>query len=127
MSYLAKINLELLEGNVSYANDKGNHECVALVQKVANAPNTSSWKKGKKVIDQPSGSIPRGTVIATFDDNGNYPVTQRHAAIYVRHNANEIVVFDQWKTQGKSKKRTITLKNLPNRDVNDANYYWIVE
>jgi hypothetical protein len=127
MSYIAKTALKDLEDNGSYANEKGSHECVALVQKVAGAPNTGQWKRGVHVMTAPMNSILTGSVIATFDENGNYPSSERHAAIYVSHNMTGITVYDQWNKQGKSKQRTIRNKKLSIRDVNDADSYWVVE
>lgn len=127
MSYQAKVSLSSLEGNSSYTNEKNNYECVTLVQKVANAPNTGQWKRGVKVMAAKKGSIPIGTVIATFDEEGRYPPTARHAAIYVDHNEGGIGVYDQWNKQGMTKFRTIRFKNLPLRTVDDAAYYWVVE
>ncbi len=127
MSYVARVGLPSLEGNDSYANHKGNHECVTLVQKAAGAPNTGQWKRGIKVMAAKKGTIPMGTVIATFDGEGNYPSTARHAAIYVNHNEMGIGVYDQWNKQGKSKYRVIRNKKLGFRNVDDADSYWVVE
>ncbi len=127
MSYQSKVSLTTLAGNATYANAKGNHECVALIQQVTNAPNTGQWKKGIKVMGAKHGVIAIGTVIATFDPDGKYPATARHAAIYVDHNEGGIGVYDQWNAQGMSKFRTIRLKKLPFRTVDDADYYFVVE
>jgi hypothetical protein len=128
MSYQAKVSLTTLQNNADYPNDKGNYECVALIQKVTNAPNTSQWKKGKKVMDAKKGDITAGTVIATFDDEGKYPLSaNRHAAIYVDHDEGGIGVYDQWNAQKMSKWRKIRNKKLVYRDVNDAHWYWVVD
>lgn len=128
MYYRATTDLKDLEDNPTYKNTEGKHECVALVQKITNAPHTTKWRMGRKVMDAGPGEIPSGTVIATFDGNSkSYPSTQMHAAIYVTHNHEGIVVYDQWNSQGRSKKRTIRLKNLPKRHVDDASYYYVVE
>lgn len=125
--YTSKINLEELDGNASYANEKGNHECVALVQKAAGVPNTATWIQGKKVLDCAAGEIAKGTVISTFDENGKYPLTERHAAIYESHDGTGIKVIDQWNKQAMAKRRLIRLKNGPARDINDAKWYYIVQ
>lgn len=127
MAYLTTLDLNTLEGKNIYKNEKGEHQCVALIQKVSPAVQTSDWKQGRRVLDTQPGEIPPGTVIATFDENGKYPKTARHAAIYVSHNATGIEVYDQWVKQRMVKKRTIRLKNLAYRDVNDAKYYYVVE
>jgi hypothetical protein len=56
-------------------------------------PQTSLWKKGSKVKD--TTGIAAGTVIATFDDSGNY---LGHAAVYVSKNDTEITVYDQYQS-----------------------------
>lgn len=127
MAYQSKINLSELDGSDSFKNGKGDHQCVTLVQMVSSAPNTAHWKRGKRVMETKPGEILRGTVIATFDVEGKYPLTARHAAIYINHDDSGILVLDQWVKQGKAKQRRIRLKNLPERDVNDAKYYLNVE
>lgn len=127
MAYQTTVELASLEGRPDFKNERGEHQCVALVQAVSEATRTVEWKQGKKVLEAQPGEIPPGTVIATFDLQGKYPLTARHAAIYVAHNASGIEVYDQWVKQGMVKKRIIRLKNLPRRDVNDAKYYYVVE
>ncbi len=92
-----------------YKNAKGHTECVVFVQQAAGAPVTSLWKKGLHVADAKPGEIARGTVIATFDDNGKYPQDNlgQHAAIYLSQTAQGIQVLDQWNKQGGVKPRTI--------------------
>ena len=124
--YTSTIKLDELDGSTRFSNEKGNFECVALVQKATGVPNTATWYKGKKVLDCLPGEIQVGTVIATFDDNGKYPVTERHAAIYESHDSSGIKVVDQWNKQAMAKRRLIRLKNGPARDVNDAKWYHIV-
>jgi hypothetical protein len=126
-TYTTTVDLQSLDGSAAYANEKGNYECVALVQKTAGAPHTSTWKQGKKVLSCLPGEIPMGTVIATFDENGKYPLTQRHASLYENHDATGINVVDQWNSQKMAKRRKIRLKNEPSRSVNDAKWYYIVE
>lgn len=128
MAYLSNISLDTLENNSNFKNAKGNTECVELVRQISIAPNTALWKKGKRVLDCAPNEIPKGTVIATFDSNGKYPSgTGRHAAVYISHTISEIKVIDQWNGQGKSKSRTIRFKKSSEIDVNDSNWYYIVE
>ena len=127
MSYSTSQPLASIDGSDSYKNDKGNHECVVLVQKLTNAPQTKIWKKGKKVMDCSAAEISPGTVIATFDNLGNYPADARHAAIYESHDATGIKVVDQWNAQGKAKRRKIFVRNSQKRAVNDANWYFVVD
>jgi hypothetical protein len=125
--FTSKINLQELDGSRNYANEKGNFECVALVQKTSGIPHTSTWMKGKKVLDCSPVELQTGTVIATFDENGKYPLTARHTALYESHDSSGINVIDQWNSQGMAKRRKIRLKNNPERDVNDAGHYFIVQ
>jgi RHS repeat-associated protein len=58
-----------------------NSECVSLTRYFAPAlPCTGCWRAGPRVI---GNDIPRGTAIATFDDNGRYPSDDRNSALYV--------------------------------------------
>jgi hypothetical protein len=125
--YTSAFKLDELDGSTGFSNEKGNFECVALVQKTTGVPNTATWNKGKKVLDCAPGEIRVGTVIATFDENGKYPATERHAAIYESHDSSGINVVDQWNKQAMAKRRKIRLKNGPARDVNDAKWYHIVQ
>lgn len=81
----------------SFAGRKiGDGTCVSLIKHCSNAPDTRYWKAGEKVLSLSPGTIPFGTVIATFK-NGKYPnMTGYHAAIYIRHDQNGIWVWDQW-------------------------------
>lgn len=128
MAYSATVELNSLEKNRKYKNAKGNHECVTLVQQAGNAPHTSRWKKGSKVMEMKSGEIPKGTIIATFDEvTDRYPTNARHAAFYISHSDSGIWVYDQWNSRGMSLRREIAMKRSSQRDVNDANCYYIVE
>lgn len=60
-------------------------ECVALVQVYAEAPHSSNWKQGERVVE--SRGLRAGTAIATFV-NGRFPRAQalrRHAAFFLRY------------------------------------------
>ena len=131
MSYKATINLLSLEGSESYKSPINNeYECVALVQALTRATNTNSWRKGIKVMDAEQGTIPPGTVIATFDEDGRYPLKERHAALYVSHNNEGIKVYHQYKKGVKPRKVHLDLiksKKLKYRTTMDADYYYVVE
>ena len=76
------------------------------------------------------GDIAQGTVIATFDENGKYPDTRRHAAIYFSHDKDGIWVYHQYKKGNRPNvvhKYKIENKRLPERSTMDADYYYVVE
>ena len=63
----------------------GDGQCVSFIKLCSHAPNTIDWSAGEKVLSQAPGTIPSGTIIATFK-NGKYPsVTGYHAAISVSY------------------------------------------
>src|SRR5205823_4730399 len=71
-------------------------QCVSYVTTVCpELPvDTGRWIKGDKV--KGNTNINPGTVIATFDEDGDY---QGHAAIYVSQDPTHgIHVYDQWVT-----------------------------
>ena len=116
----------------AYANSKGNTECVAFVQMAAlvgggSVPRTGDWRKGKYVKGLTALEITKGTVIATFDDAGNYPGDNRHAAVFISQDEKGITVYDQWNSQKMVKQRTLYFKDSANRTVDNGNFYWIVE
>ena len=81
-------------------------------------------------MDAKQGSIPKGTVIATFDEHGRYPLTERHAALYVSHDDYGIKVYHQYKRgarPGKVHLDIIKNKKLKDRTRLDADYYYVVE
>ena len=71
-------------------------ECVEFVRQAAGAPPTIAWKRGALIMGALPGTIRRGTVIATFDDKGRYPIDGqgKHAAIYLSHDLIGIRVLD---------------------------------
>ena len=74
-----------------------NGQCVAYVQKAANAPLTSNWRRGAQV--KGNAAVRRGTAIATFDPDvtyGNHTDGRSHAAIYLAQDATGLTVLDQW-------------------------------
>ncbi|MDH2433490.1 BPSL0067 family protein [Pokkaliibacter sp. MBI-7] len=130
MSYTLHVAETNVFGKGKYTNALGNTECVEFVLQTTNAPQTSLWKRGKKVSEARFNEIPRGTVIATFDSSGKYPIDAlgKHAAIYLEHNSQGIVVLDQWNAQGEVKQRTIRF-NRPagTKRSNDADTFYVVE
>ena len=105
----------------------GTGQCVAYVQKVSSAPTTAHWHEGRRVLDIAPGSIARGTVIATMV-HGEYPnhSTGNHAAIYLHHADNGIVVLDQWVGQPVHE-RTIHDHGGSGSASNDAGRFYVVE
>jgi cation diffusion facilitator CzcD-associated flavoprotein CzcO len=112
-----------------FVNKVGHTECVEFVRQTSEAPHSSTWKMGDQVIEKTPGSIPRGTVIATFDDRGRYPTDGKgkHAAVYLSHTKNSIDVLDQWNAQHRVARRTIRVQSI-NRSRSDlAQSFYIVE
>lgn len=112
-----------------FINGLGNTECVEFVRQTSTAPHTTLWKKGALVIEMVPGTIPRGTVIATFDDRDRYPTDGKgkHAAIYLSHTKNSIEVLDQWKAQKRVLRRTIRVQIGNKRRSDLAQTFYIVE
>jgi hypothetical protein len=134
MAYKLKVSEKIiLNESTNYVNKKGNRECAFFVQKVTGAPQTLLWERGIHVVDAKSGSIPRGTAIATFDESGHYPVDLlgQHAAIYLYHDSRGIRVLDQWNSKkdpiGVSE-RTIRFKVKPDtKRSNDSETFYVIE
>lgn len=130
MSYKLQVSEKDVFGKAKYVNRQGKTECVEFIRQATGAPQTASWKKGLKVSDARLGNLPRGAVIATFDVNGRYPVDGlgKHAAIYLEHNAERIIVLDQWNDQGEVKQRPVYFKRpMGTRRSNDADTFFVVE
>ena len=69
-------------------------QCVSYVKTVCpSLPATSMWKRGPAI--KGSFQVLSGTVIATFNEAGQY---EGHAAIYVNQHECGINVYDQWLT-----------------------------
>lgn len=119
MAYVCS-NPESYQGKVV-----GDGQCVALVQRAAGVPHTSTWQPGARVKD--AASIPVGTAIATFI-NGVYPNNDHgnHAALYISHDSYGIKVWDQWKGKAVSK-RTIAYKEGDNDPSNDGDFFYVIE
>lgn len=111
----------------------GNGQCVALIHAVANIPATLSWHQGDQVKGNPH--IQPGTIIATFDSNGrygNHTNGTSHAAIFLRHAPNGIVVLDQWKGHGAQadhfpQQRTISFNRPGSQKVDQGESYYVVQ
>ena len=103
----------------------GDGQCVSFIKLCSHAPNTIDWSAGEKVLSQAPGTIPSGTIIATFK-NGKYPsVTGYHAAIYISHSSEGIWVWDQW--AGKAvHQRLIRVRHDKATASNTAQAYRIV-
>ena len=74
-------------------------------------------------------SLPPGTCIATFDDDGSYgnhTDGRSHACIYLRDVEAGIEVFDQWVGHPASP-RVIRDKNGAGLPVDDASRFAVIE
>jgi len=106
----------------------GTHQCVALVQFYAHAPQTTLWRKGSAV----RGSVVEvGTAIATFvgDTYPNYG-SGNHAALYLSQDSSGIWVVDQWagKPGGLISKRHIQFRGGDNANrSNDGDAYSVIK
>ena len=89
------VNVDLLPDKPTYLG--ADHECVALVRKLSDAPESKKWVTGDLV--RGNQTIQPGTAIATFDQSGQY---RGHAAIYLGQDLRGLVVFDQWAGKGGS-------------------------
>jgi hypothetical protein len=105
----------------------GSGQCVAYVQAAAHAPNTGIWTAGVNVMKAPAGVIAKGTVIATMVDN-QYPnhAYGNHAAIYLSHDMNGIMVLDQWIGQPVHR-RLVQPHGGQGNPSNDADAFYVVE
>lgn len=130
MSYQLNVSENDVLGAKKYVSKAGETECAEFVRQAAGAPQTIAWRQGVKVADAKSATIARGTVIATFDAKGRYPVDSlgKHAAVYLSHDAFKITVLDQWNDQGEVKQRPIYFnRHKGTRRSNDANTFYVVE
>jgi hypothetical protein len=84
----------LIDKNVWVGEPPYYGECVSYVKFVTQGlPQTSMWRKGLPV--KGNGNVLRGTVIATFNAQGQY---SGHAAIFESQTGKGINVVDQWIT-----------------------------
>ncbi|SAL23601.1 BPSL0067 family protein [Caballeronia telluris] len=99
-------------------------QCVSYVKAVCPLlPNKDRWKKGEAVKN--NRDIGEGTVIATFDEDGNY---LGHAAIYVSQSPQGITVWDQYIRTTPPKPigpRVLRWHNASGS--NNGNNYYVVE
>lgn len=103
----------------------GSGQCVAFVQSCAGAPHHSQWKRGRRV--KGDLSIPKGTAIATLDEQG-YPNKKHgnHAAIYDSQDKDGIWVYDQWTGQGVHK-RQIRFKGGTGSPSDDGDAFYVID
>ena len=129
MAYQMTIDEKSVFEKGQFANKLGNTECVEFVRHASNAPHTTMWKKGVRILAAKPGAILRGTVIATFDEQGRYPTDGkgRHAVVYLSHTMHGIEVLDQWNAQGRVLRRTIRIQPSDRPRSNAAQTFFIVE
>ena len=115
-----------LAGKPIVDDGKGNYkgECVSLVKKNINIPQTTKWKAG--ILVRGGQNIKEGTVIATFFDGQSY---KGHAAFYLSQDADGITVVEQYKGLQKIQTRKIRFKGKSDTKdgVNDGDSYSVVE
>lgn len=102
-----------------------NGHCVRLVQVVAQAPHTSTWKQGPKVR---GNNVQFGTVIATFDQNGRYEndtTGRSHAAIFLSETNEGLRVIDQWQKQPVHE-RLIRFRGGQGSPINDGDAFYVL-
>jgi hypothetical protein len=130
MAYKMKVSESSVTGRGKYKSASGRTECVEFIRQVTGAPHTITWKKGAKVLSAATGTISRGTAIATFDGSGQYPTENlgKHAAIYLSHTNAGIRVLDQWHDQGEVKERTIKANQpVTTKRSNNADTFFVIE
>lgn len=126
--------LPMPESNVQrgFANARGNTECVEFIKQTLDAPATTAWRQGQRIIRLPPHApdpVARGTAIGTFV-NGRYPQTGNsgmHAAIYLGQDAQGIHVLDQWRAQGRVLPRTIPWQPRRPGLSNDGTAFSVIE
>jgi hypothetical protein len=123
MAYIA-VNPETYENKVV-----GTGHCVPFVQEASGAPNTSLWKRGKKVKGELT--LAKGTAIATFSAEGKYTNSRdgtSHGAIYVSQDAVAINVWDQYLGQPVHQ-RAIRFQGgaAGVRPVNDGDSFYVID
>jgi hypothetical protein len=96
-------------------------ECVAFVRSVTDAPVTSRWRPGKRVM---SGSVKPGTVIATFDARGQFT---GHTCVFRTYGGGGRD-FDCWSQNWPTGFGLIhhTMRGLPGT-LGDPDRYFVVE
>lgn len=129
MRYVLKIQEEDVLGLDWNAGNRGEAGSTAFVRQVTGAPPAVLWRQGRRVADAKLGDIQRGTAIATFVD-GRYPADARgrHAAIYLAHDAQKILVLDQANQAGTVKPRAIWFRRASGTlRGDDAGTFHVIE
>lgn len=111
----------------------GDAECVTLIRHYTNAPHTSMWRQGAKVLG--NKDILPGTAIANFE-NGRWPGRSKgnHSAFYLGQVSDGIYVVDQWPNVEK-RKISIRFIRKQRRNSNgtyanptdNADAFWVIE
>ena len=110
-------------GNATYANAKGNHECVVFAQMAGSAPLTREWKQGLHI--EPGTTIERGTWVATFV-GGKY---QGHVGAFDSMDSDgNLTLIDQFNSRGAVGQTTYHVKKQPytGKISNDPSRYYVV-
>lgn len=131
MPFVIDVDKVVLNVDGHYKNEWGT-QCLALVQQAplligTVVPRMVEMRRGTKVKDLAGSQIQKGTAIATFDENGNYPKISRHGAIYISHDTIGITVIDQWVGKGWASQRVLKYQGSETRRVDDGDWYWIIE
>lgn len=135
MAFMANLNVcaEKAAQNiwVTGSSDPGSQECVVSVKALSGVPQTSLWRRGKKVK---GNNVLPGTAIATFPKsggNGHGFRFEGHAAIFVRYTATGIEVYDQWKPKPSSSGKTFGKRVIPfkcwGHVSDDAEAFFVIE
>ncbi|MCL4746997.1 MAG: BPSL0067 family protein [Burkholderiaceae bacterium] len=129
-TYKLQIPESSVFGAGKFKNAKGNTECVEFVRQATGAPRTADWRRGLQVRLATQQQIERTTAIATFDDDGRYPTDSlgQHAAIYLSHDDQGVVVLDQWNSQGEVKERLIRFgRPKETSRSNNGDTFYVIE
>lgn len=107
----------------------GNGSCVLYTQRVSKVGLTRDWQRGRKVR---AGNVPANTIIATFvpDGRGGWIYGNRrdgssHAAVFIREQADGLLVWDQWVKRPVAQ-RVIRFKGGIGTANNDGDRYFVV-
>jgi hypothetical protein len=104
----------------------GNGHCMVHVQTVAGVPHSSVLRRGNPAK---GSGFPRGTIIATFDDDGLYANAtdgSSHIAILLEQTDEGLKVVDQWVGQPVHE-RVIRFKGGQGQACDDADQFYIAE
>jgi len=103
-----------------------NGHCMRHVQELHGVPHSSRLRQGDGI----DADTPRGTIIATFSEEGRYENSTdgaSHIAVFLRRNADgSINVIDQWQGQPVHE-RVIRDKEGEGTANNDASRFYVVE